>query len=93
MLYAIITRDAPGTLQKRLDIRPQHLARLERLQAEGRLLAAGPCPAIDAPAPGPAGFVGSRILAEVESQTGAMGGASACRDSVTPCPRASGISN
>ena len=67
MLYAIAGDDAAGSLDRRLAARPAHLARLERLQAEGRLLLAGPCPAIDAPDPGPAGFSGSLIVAEFES--------------------------
>jgi hypothetical protein len=64
MLYAIVGDDAPGALAARLATRPAHLARLERLRDEGRLLLAGPFPAIDAPDPGPAGFSGSLIVAE-----------------------------
>ncbi|MGE5466541.1 MAG: YciI family protein [Ignavibacteria bacterium] len=71
MLYAIIAEDRPDSLQRRLDARPAHLARLERLQAEGRLVAAGPFPAIDAADPGPAGFSGSLIVAEFESRAAA----------------------
>lgn len=67
MLYAIIGDDVPGSLDKRLAARPAHLARLEALQAEGRLILAGPCPAIDAVDPGPAGFSGSVIVAEFAS--------------------------
>lgn len=67
MLYAIIGDDVPGSLEKRLAARPAHLARLEALQAEGRLVLAGPCPAIDAVDPGPAGFSGSVIVAEFAS--------------------------
>lgn len=67
MLYAIIGDDVPGSLEKRLAARPAHLARLEALQAEGRLILAGPCPAIDAVDPGPAGFSGSVIVAEFAS--------------------------
>jgi uncharacterized protein YciI len=67
MLYAIIGDDTPGSLDKRLAARPAHLERLKQLQAEGRLVLAGPCPAIDSPDPGPAGFVGSLIVAEFES--------------------------
>jgi hypothetical protein len=67
MLYAFIAEDAPGSLAQRLAARPQHLARLTALQAEGRLVLAGPCPAIDAPDPGPAGFTGSLIIAEFPS--------------------------
>ena len=67
MLYAIIGDDAPGSLAKRLAARPAHLARLKELQDAGRLVLAGPCPAIDAPDPGPAGFAGSLIVAEFDS--------------------------
>lgn len=67
MLYAIIGDDAPGSLERRLAARPAHLERLKALQDAGRLLLAGPCPAIDAPDPGPAGFAGSLIVAEFES--------------------------
>ncbi len=67
MLYAIAGDDAPGSLEKRLAARPAHLERLKALQDAGRLLLAGPCPAIDSPDPGPAGFAGSLIVAEFES--------------------------
>ncbi|MBW7903401.1 MAG: YciI family protein [Rhodocyclaceae bacterium] len=67
MFYAIVGEDRAGTLEKRLAARPEHLARLQALQAEGRLLLAGPCPAIDSPDPGPAGFSGSLIVAEFTS--------------------------
>jgi len=67
MLYAIITEDLPGTLEKRMAARPDHLARLRVLQAEGRLILAGPHPAIDSLDPGPAGFSGSLIVAEFAS--------------------------
>lgn len=67
MYYAVIAEDMPNSLEKRLAARPDHLARLENLQAEGRLLLAGPCPAIDSPTPGPAGFSGSLIVAEFDS--------------------------
>ena len=56
MLYVIIGEDQPGTLDKRLAARPAHVERLQALQSEGRLILAGPCPAIDSPDPGPAGF-------------------------------------
>lgn len=68
MLYALIGEDAAGSLEKRLAARPTHLARLNQLVAEGRLVLAGPFPAIDAPDPGPAGFSGSLIVAEFPSQ-------------------------
>ncbi len=64
MLYAIIGRDVPGTLEQRLVTRPAHLERLNVLLAEGRLVLAGPLPAIDSPDPGPAGFQGSLVVAE-----------------------------
>lgn len=67
MWYAVIAEDAPGTLDKRLEVRPRHLARLEQLKADGRLLLAGPHPAIDNENPGPAGFTGSLVIAEFES--------------------------
>ena len=71
MYYALIGEDAPGTLQTRLAVRPEHVARLEALRDEGRLLLAGPMPALDSPDPGPAGFVGSLIVAEFDSQASA----------------------
>ncbi|MBB5016956.1 hypothetical protein HNQ59_000218 [Chitinivorax tropicus] len=67
----MIGTDAPDALEKRLRVRPEHLARLQTLQNEGRLLVAGPCPAIDSPDPGPAGFSGSIVIAEFESLTAA----------------------
>lgn len=67
MLYMIHGEDVPGTLEKRLAARPAHLERLQALQAAGRLVLAGPCPAIDSPDPGPAGFSGSLIVAEFPS--------------------------
>ncbi|MDR6936155.1 YciI family protein [Luteibacter sp. 3190] len=67
MFYAIVALDHPGTLAKRLEARPAHLARLNALKDEGRLKLAGPFPAIDSPTPGEAGFQGSMIVAEFES--------------------------
>ena len=67
MLYAIIGNDSENSLQKRLAVRPQHLERLLTLQNEGKLLLAGPFPAIDANDPGAAGFSGSLIVAEFDS--------------------------
>lgn len=64
MLYAILGRDAPNSLERRLAARPAHLERLNALLAEGRLILAGPLPAIDSPDPGPAGFKGSLVVAE-----------------------------
>ena len=67
MFYAIVGEDHPDSLAARLAARPAHLERLKALQDEGRLLLAGPCPAIDSPDPGPAGFTGSLIVAEFAS--------------------------
>lgn len=67
MLYMIQGSDAPDSLDRRLAARPTHLERLQALQAAGRLILAGPCPAIDSPDPGPAGFSGSLIVAEFPS--------------------------
>jgi uncharacterized protein YciI len=67
MLYVLLGEDAPESLNKRRAIRPAHLARLQTLQDEGRLILAGPMPAIDASDPGPAGFLGSLIVAEFPS--------------------------
>lgn len=64
MWYAIVTEDVPNSLEKRMAVRPEHLARLQALQNEGRLLLAGPFPAIDSVDPGPAGYTGSLIVAE-----------------------------
>nr|VFJ93103.1 MAG: hypothetical protein BECKLFY1418B_GA0070995_10423 [Candidatus Kentron sp. LFY] len=67
MLYAIIAEDTEGSLERRLETRPAHVARLEKLEEEGRLVLAGPHPAIDAEDPGPAGFTGSLVVAEFPS--------------------------
>jgi uncharacterized protein YciI len=67
MWYAIEGHDAPGSLAARRAARSDHLARLVALRDAGRLLLAGPCPAIDAEDPGPAGFSGSIVIAEFES--------------------------
>ncbi|MDD5241863.1 MAG: YciI family protein [Sulfuricella sp.] len=67
MLYAITGEDATNSLEKRLAARPAHLARLQALQQDGRLVLAGPFPSIDSPDPGPSGFSGSLIVAEFES--------------------------
>jgi Uncharacterized protein conserved in bacteria len=67
MLYCIIGTDGADTLEKRIQARPAHLERLKQLQAEGRLVLAGPFPAVDAEDPGSAGFTGSLIVAEFES--------------------------
>ena len=67
MLYAIIATDVQNSLENRLNARPAHLARLEQLKNEGRLILAGPHPAVDSNDPGPAGFSGSLIVAEFDS--------------------------
>lgn len=67
MWYAIISEDVPDSLQKRLAARPAHVARLEQMRDQGRLLLAGPHPAIDALDPGPAGFTGSLVVVEFPS--------------------------
>lgn len=72
MYYAIICEELPGALARRLEHRPAHLERLKALQAEGRLLLAGPHPAIDSEDPGPAGFSGSLIIAEFASREAAI---------------------
>ena len=72
MLYAIISEDHPGTLNKRLAARPDHLARLEALRDAGRLTLAGPHPALDNDNPGDAGFTGSLVVAEFSSLTEAQ---------------------
>lgn len=77
MLYAIIGEDSENSLDKRLAARPAHLARLTELQQAGRLVLAGPFPAIDSPDPGPAGFSGSLIVAEFDSLEAAQAWAEA----------------
>ena len=67
MFYCIIGTDSPNSLEKRLQVRPVHLQRIQQLRDEGRLLVAGPFPAIDSNDPGPAGFTGSLIVAEFAS--------------------------
>lgn len=66
MLYAIISEDIENSLPKRLPVRPEHVARLQALQNEGRLVLAGPHPALDTESPGEAGFTGSLIIAEFD---------------------------
>lgn len=77
MLYAIIGNDTTDSLERRKSARPAHLSRLQTLQDEGRLLLAGPFPAVDANDPGLAGFTGSLIVAEfpslLEAQAWAQG--------------------
>ena len=67
MYYMIYSQDTPGSLERRLAGLTAHRARLETLQAEGRLLTAGPLPAIDSPDPGEAGFFGSLVIADFDS--------------------------
>lgn len=67
MWYAIMCEDVADSLPKRMSVRPAHVQRLEALKREGRLLLAGPLPAVDAEDPGQAGFTGSLIVAEFKS--------------------------
>lgn len=67
MLYAIISEDVENSLDKRLTVRPKHLQRLQALQEAGRLVLAGPHPAIECENPGDAGFTGSLVVAEFAS--------------------------
>lgn len=67
MLYAIIARDVPNSTALRPTVRPRHLQYLQPLVDQGRLIFAGPHPAIDSPEPGPAGYSGSLIIAEFDS--------------------------
>ena len=77
MLYAIVGEDREDSLAARLAARPAHLERLQALQNAGRLILAGPGPAIDSAAPGPAGFTGSLIVAEFASLDAAQAWADA----------------
>ena len=77
MLYAIFGQDVENSLERRLAARPEHLARLNALQDTGRLVLAGPFPAVDAPDPGQAGFSGSLIVAEFDSLAAAEAWAAA----------------
>jgi hypothetical protein len=67
MYYAIISEDIANSLERRIKARPRHLERLQQLKADGRLLLAGPHPAIDCEDPGEAGFSGSLVIAEFDS--------------------------
>ncbi|HAS61197.1 MAG TPA: hypothetical protein DCS35_00690 [Vibrio sp.] len=67
MWYVIFSQDVENSLEKRLSVRPEHLARLQKLQDEGRLLTAGPMPAIDSENPAEAGFTGSTVIAQFDS--------------------------
>jgi len=77
MLYAIISEDVNNSLERRLAARPDHLARLEALRDDGRLVLAGPHPAIDSEDPGEAGFSGSLVVAEFDSLKAAQAWADA----------------
>jgi uncharacterized protein YciI len=77
MFYAIVGQDVPDSLERRLAARPAHLERLQALQNAGRLLLAGPFPAIDSNDPGAAGFSGSLIVAEFDSLADAQAWADA----------------
>jgi uncharacterized protein YciI len=77
MLYAIVGQDSPDSLDPRLAARPAHLERLHALQQAGRLLLAGPFPALDSNDPGPAGFTGSLIVAEFDNLDAAQAWADA----------------
>jgi uncharacterized protein YciI len=77
MYYAIISEDVPNSLPLRLKSRPAHIARLETLKGLGKLIMAGPFPAIDSPDPGDAGFTGSLVIAEFPSLVDAQAWADA----------------
>ena len=77
MLYAVITQDVADSLEKRMSARPAHVERLNALKDDGRLILAGPHPAIDSSDPGSAGFSGSLIVAEFESLEAAQAWADA----------------
>ena len=77
MLYANIASDVADSLEKRLAARPAHIERLQQLKEQGRVVLAGPHPAIDSNDPGAAGFTGSLIVAEFESLTAAQAWADA----------------
>ena len=72
MIYAIISQDVPDSGPLRAKARPKHIERLEELKNAGRLILAGPCPAIDSDDPGPAGFTGSLVVAEFENLAAAQ---------------------
>lgn len=72
MYYVIYSEDIENSLPLRMQVREQHLARLTALQNEGRLLVAGPCPAIDSENPGEAGFTGSLVIAKFDCLSSAQ---------------------
>jgi len=77
MWYAVISQDVENSLEKRMSARPEHVARLKALADEGRLLIAGPHPAIDCEDPGEAGFTGSLVVADFDSLQAAQAWADA----------------
>ena len=77
MLYAIVATDVANSLEARLANRPAHLERLHQLKSEGRIVLAGPNPAVDSNDPGAAGFTGSLIVAEFDSLSAAQAWAEA----------------
>lgn len=77
MLYAVISQDVENSLEKRIAVRPAHIERLNILKNEGRLILAGPHPAIDNNEPGEAGFTGSLVVAEFDSLVDAQAWADA----------------
>lgn len=77
MLYAVISQDVVNSLEKRLSARPAHLERLNNLKEQGRLILAGPHPAIDSEDPAEAGFTGSLVVAEFDSLNDAQAWADA----------------
>ncbi len=77
MWYVVFSQDVENSLENRLSVRPQHLARLQALHDEGRLLTAGPMPAIDSENPGEAGFTGSTVIADFDSLEAAQSWADA----------------
>ena len=77
MYYMIYSQDVENSLEQRLKVRPDHLLRLTELREQGRLLTAGPLPAIDSEDPGAAGFTGSLVVAEFDSLAAAQAWADA----------------
>lgn len=77
MLYAIISQDIENSLERRMGARPAHIERLNQLKDEGRLILAGPHPAIDTNEPGEAGFTGSLVVAEFDDLAAAQSWADA----------------
>jgi uncharacterized protein YciI len=89
VLYVIYAEDIANSLEKRLSVRPAHLARLQLLHDEGRLLTAGPMPAVDSNDPGAAGFSGSTVIAEFESLEAAKSGPTPTRTLRPVCTKRS----